>query len=66
MDKLKPCPFCGSEALLEDLGSYEKCGRYFVRCSKCGIAQDNLWSTKKTAIIRWNRRVKNEDSSHKL
>ena len=58
MDKLKPCPFCGSEALLEDLGSYGEGGRYFVRCSKCEIVQDKLWRTKKTAIKRWNRRVK--------
>ena len=57
MEKLKPCPFCGGEAVLEDLGGCEMSGRFFVRCSKCDIAQDNLWATKQTAIKRWNRRA---------
>lgn len=57
-EKLKPCPFCGGEAVLEDLGSYGVVGRYYIHCSKCEIAQDNLWATKQTAIKRWNKRVK--------
>ena len=60
MRTLKPCPFCGGEAVLEDLGRYETNGRYFVRCSKCEIAQENLWATKQTAVKRWNRRVNND------
>ena len=60
MEKLKPCPFCGGEAVLEDLGQYEAPRRYFVRCSKCEIAQENLWATKQTAIKRWNRMVNDE------
>lgn len=56
MIELKPCPFCGGEAKLEDLGGTEKCGRYFVKCTKCKIAQDTLWASKKTAIHQWNRR----------
>lgn len=58
--KLKSCPFCGGEAVLEDLGGCEMIGRFFVRCSKCKIAQDHLWATKQTAIKQWNRRVKND------
>ena len=59
MEKLKPCPFCGSEAVLEDLGgpSVFGEGRFFVKCPSCGVEQGGLWATKQTAIKRWNRRV---------
>lgn len=61
MEKIKPCPFCGKEAVLEDCGpSYYGEGRFFVRCSKCDIVQEHLWATKQTAIKRWNRRVNDE------
>ena len=62
MEKLKPCPFCGNEAVLEDLGgpSVFGEGRFFVRCSKGCVAQEGLWATKQTAIKRWNRRAKDE------
>lgn len=60
MSNLKPCPFCGGEAILEDCGGCMNCGRFFVRCTKCEIAQDYLWATKQTAIWRWNRRVNDE------
>lgn len=66
MDELKPCPFCGNKAVLEDLGGYETCGRFFVRCTKCDIAQDNLWATKKTAIRRWNKRVSKEGEANEV
>ena len=56
MEYLRPCPFCGSDAVLEDLGGAGIAGRYFIRCPKCKIAQDALWVTKKTAVKRWNRR----------
>ena len=62
--KLKPCPFCGGEAVLEDLGGPTVFGegRYFVKCTnpKCGEEQSGLWATKQTAIKRWNRRVNDE------
>lgn len=63
MVKLKPCPFCGEEAVLVDLGgpSVFGEGRFFVRCSKGCVAQEGLWSTKQTAIKRWNRRVERSE-----
>lgn len=56
MEQLRICPFCGSDAVLEDLGGAWTAGRYFVRCPKCKVAQDTLWVTKETAVKRWNRR----------
>lgn len=61
MVMLKPCPFCGSDAILEDLGGAVTSGRYFVRCPKCKVAQDSLWATKQTAIKRWNRRAERSE-----
>lgn len=55
--ELKPCPFCGGEAIIEDCGTCGNAGRYFVKCSKCEIAQDALWATKQTAVKRWNKRA---------
>lgn len=45
---LKPCPFCGGEAVL-----YE---HYWCRCKNCG-ASTELFKTEQDAIVAWNRRV---------
>lgn len=55
--EIKPCPFCGGKAIVEDCGTCGDTGRYFVRCSKCDISQDALWATKQTAVKRWNKRI---------
>lgn len=62
MEKLKPCPFCGCQAVLEDCGNTSPLGegRYFVRCARRCVEQSGLWKMKQTAIKRWNRRVKSE------
>lgn len=58
--ELKPCPFCGSAAILQNrIYGFARVG-FFVKCSngKCGIAQDFTSQTKETAIADWNRRAK--------
>jgi Lar family restriction alleviation protein len=45
---LKPCPFCGSEMLLNHLS--------WVRCSECG-GEGPLRQTSAEAIAAWNTRV---------
>lgn len=60
MDELKPCPFCGGEAHLMDMG-----WPHWVWCSECGA---RVQSTKfdeegdAEAIAKWNMRT--EPSSY--
>lgn len=55
--ELKPCPFCGGEAEVIPLPSYNsnKC-KYFVTCLCCGVETPRTSRTGKNAIERWNRR----------
>lgn len=69
-DKLKPCPFCGSEKLiitdcveLEECDNFEKCEcvrRYTVCCDfrqgGCG-ATSGFRLNEEEAIEAWNRRA---------
>ena len=56
-EKLKPCPFCGSENLYIDSGEFFR--EYEIRCTKCG-GRICWFDTKAEAITAWNRRVHNE------
>ncbi|MBC8546471.1 Lar family restriction alleviation protein [Clostridiaceae bacterium NSJ-31] len=48
--KLKPCPFCGGEAVIED-AVYN----YAVMCTRCRC--ETRWETNEgIAIDLWNRR----------
>ena len=63
--ELKPCPFCGKEAMLYDHGanadppsSTLKC--FDVRCKNCNCPAFTVmrsYTEKLTAIAAWNRRV---------
>lgn len=54
MDKLKPCPFCGSENL--SVGSF---GNY-IKCKNCGtVGPDG--STLNEAFDKWNAAPRKED-----
>ncbi len=52
--KLEPCPFCGGEAELEDLGGRDE---YFVYCTnpRCGVQQIAKYLPD-DAIAAWNAR----------
>ena len=54
IDKLKPCPFCGST---DDLELYQETptAYFLVVCWKCN---DMARKTKRGAITAWNTRAK--------
>lgn len=60
-DKLKPCPFCGSESSLkEGYDEYNKIIGYKVGCSNldcfCWTGIDYI-SNKEDLIKNWNNRI---------
>ena len=75
MGKLKPCPFCGGEAILSDVSRGMGKPKYAVVCTKCGASsivktpsrnrRSRYWELDKQEVMRWavkawNRRV-NDD-----
>ena len=59
-DKLKPCPFCGGEAVLTN-GWFS--GERRVECLDCGVmtkiefSENPLVTASEQAIKAWNRRA---------
>jgi len=60
--KLKPCPFCGGEAQVNERYRSGTPNRkmYWISCKACGISQQNTnvsgYRYQSKAIDRWNRR----------
>ena len=50
-EELKPCPFCGGEAVVHTLGT-----GYIVECLECAVSTA-CENTKAEAVAAWNRRV---------
>jgi Lar family restriction alleviation protein len=60
-EELKPCPFCGSQAVLK-VDSFPFCKtNYCVECCLCGCiagyGNEYKWVAKDKAIERWNQRA---------
>lgn len=58
MDDLKPCPFCGGEAIT--VVDYDKVGgnelfvvSAYVRCSKCDIYKRRSYNMKEASFADW-------------
>lgn len=62
MDKLKPCPFCGGEAvLIEDKDTQG--ALYQIRCNNhdCWLdVRTSFYSEKTTAVEAWNTRANSQ------
>lgn len=60
-DELKPCPFCGAEAMLKEKPYHTVLPLFEIRCAKAGCeAEINGWVKSKT-IKAWNIRVNDKD-----
>ena len=58
--ELKPCPFCGGEAML-DTRRVEDSTSYGVMCFTPGCcALNTIYPTEEMAIQAWNRRTTDE------
>ena len=56
-DKLKPCPFCGGEAILNKrISSYDGTAFYGVLCVNTGCCDIPSLYTKDQAVDKWNTR----------
>lgn len=55
MEKLKPCPFCGSENIELVAGDAWP----WVRCRSC-LASSAMEDAEEDAIEKWNRRANDE------
>ena len=60
--KLKPCPFCGSEAVM--LG--EDDGMYQVICPECNGTIDDFYNEKEVAAEKWNSRPIEDDLNEQI
>lgn len=56
MNKLKPCPFCGSEDL-RSVQLYESNDEHYIACNECNSHGDD-GLTLLHAIKNWNKRAK--------
>lgn len=52
--RLKPCPFCGGKAVGSSGGGYW--AYYRIECTRCYV-MTGKWSSKTTAIKKWNARA---------
>lgn len=66
--KLKPCPFCGGEAVLKR----DRAGSHCVKCTNCGCMTTYQFDfgegeevSKRKAADVWNRRAENESWTDK-
>lgn len=59
-EKLKPCPFCGGEAVVHTLGT-----GYMVECLECAV-RTVCENTKAEAIAAWNGRASVKQNAEML
>lgn len=56
--ELKPCPFCGGAAFLDNLSeSGTERDSYYVHCTVCEVQQIVNNESRAAAIALWNRRT---------
>lgn len=58
VDNLKPCPFCGAEAIFGGSDNVNGHPYWYVYCRECGATVNGNEDADK-AIEAWNRRADN-------
>lgn len=53
-EEMKPCPFCGGEAVM---CGYQDEMLHYVKCRDCGACSDGAQLSAETAAAAWNRRA---------
>lgn len=62
-DNLKPCPFCGGQAAVQEMRYSMLQSENFVKCVNCGAESSRYYDDAHSAINAWNRRVDNENNT---
>ena len=60
--KIKPCPFCGSQPIIFNTGNHFPEIYYRVICPKNCCMQSKLYDCLAEAISDWNRRSNDENN----
>lgn len=55
-EALKPCPFCGGEAIIKEAMSWKMSTAYSPECSVCPVRMDKGYRTSELAVAAWNTR----------
>ena len=58
--KLKPCPFCGGEAVMLTHSFFNLNETFGVQCAVCEAETNQFYHTKEEAAEAWNRKVQDE------
>ncbi len=60
---LKLCPFCGSQAEIQEVYHSMLSNEYFVKCKRCRAESGRYYKGTYSAVKAWNRRVNDENNT---
>ena len=60
---LKPCPFCGGQAIVQEMRYSMLQSEDFVKCINCGAESSRYYDDIHSSIKAWNRRVNDENNT---
>lgn len=62
---LKPCPFCGGRAEMQEAYHSMLSNEYFVKCKRCKAESGRYYKGTYGAAKAWNRRFDNESNNQR-
>jgi Lar family restriction alleviation protein len=70
MSKIKPCPFCGEQPIMDDAEGLEEI-QYWFRCDCCGFSFSSSqiyehFDSEEDLISQWNIRVPESELQSKM